>query len=76
MAVHKRNNHLFAGGDTGGEGAAGIYPLIRNAKLNGVNPEVGMRRCEENGSSSPWMMKTGAPWIDSEPRHIGVHHRP
>jgi hypothetical protein len=32
--MHNRKNHLFAGADTGGERAAGIYSLIGTAKLN------------------------------------------
>ena len=38
-----RKNHLFAGADTGGERAAGIYSLIGTAKLNGVDPEAYLR---------------------------------
>jgi len=32
-------NSLFAGADSGGERAAGIYVLIGTAKLNGLDPE-------------------------------------
>lgn len=35
-----RKNHLFAGADTGGERAAGIYSLVGSAKLNGLDPEA------------------------------------
>jgi hypothetical protein len=35
-----RKNYLFAGSDTGGDRAAGIYTIIQTAKLNGVNPEA------------------------------------
>jgi transposase len=35
-----RKNHLFAGADTGGERAAGIYSLIGTAKLNQIDPEA------------------------------------
>lgn len=38
-----RKNHLFAGADTGGERAAGIYSLIGTAKLNEVDPEAYLR---------------------------------
>lgn len=38
-----RKNHLFAGADTGGERAAGIYSLIGTAKLNGLDPEAYLR---------------------------------
>lgn len=34
-----RNNHLFAGSDSGGEGAA-IYSLIDSAKLGGIDPKA------------------------------------
>jgi transposase len=36
-------NHLFAGADTGGERAAGIYSLIGTAKLNDIDPEAYLR---------------------------------
>jgi len=35
-----RKNHLFAGADTGGERAAGIYSLIGTAKLNDIDPQA------------------------------------
>jgi transposase len=35
-----RKNYLFAGPDSGGERAAGMYSLIGSAKLNGLDPEV------------------------------------
>ena len=38
-----RINHLFAGADTGGERAAGIYSLIGTAKLNDIDPEGYLR---------------------------------
>ena len=38
-----RKNYLFAGSDTGGERAAGIYSLIGTAKLNGIDPEFYLR---------------------------------
>ena len=38
-----RKNHLFAGADTGGERAAGIYSLIGSAKLLGLDPEAYLR---------------------------------
>lgn len=38
-----RKNHLFAGADTGGERAAGIYSLIGTAKLNAIDPEAYLR---------------------------------
>jgi transposase len=39
-----RKNHLFAGADSGGERAAGIYSLIGSAKLIGLDPEA-YQRC-------------------------------
>jgi transposase len=38
-----RKNHLFAGADTGGERAAGIYSLIGTAKLNDLDCEAYLR---------------------------------
>jgi transposase len=35
-----RKNYLFAGSDSGGERAAGMYTILQTAKLNGVNPEA------------------------------------
>ena len=42
-----RKNHLFAGADTGGERAAGIYSLIGTAKLNHIDPEAYLRHVLE-----------------------------
>lgn len=39
-----RKNYLFAGSDSGGERAAAIYSLIGSAKLNGLDPELYLRR--------------------------------
>jgi hypothetical protein len=38
-----RRNYLFAGADSGGEGAAAIYSLIGTAKLDGIDPEAWLR---------------------------------
>src|ERR1700741_534516 len=38
-----RKNYLFAGSDSGGERAAGIYTLVAGANLNGLNPETYLR---------------------------------
>jgi transposase len=38
-----RKNWLFAGSDVGGERAAAILSLIEAAKLNGLDPEAGLR---------------------------------
>lgn len=42
-----RKNHLFAGADTGGERAAGIYSLVGTAKLNDIDPEAYLRHVLE-----------------------------
>jgi transposase len=38
MAVHKRNNWLFAGSLRAGQRAARIVSLIQSARLNGLDP--------------------------------------
>ena len=38
----RRKNWLFAGSQTGGEGAAAIYSVIETVKLSGVEPEAYM----------------------------------
>jgi transposase len=48
-----RKNHLFAGADTGGERAAGIYSLIGTAKLNDIDPEAYLRRVLERIAEHP-----------------------
>jgi transposase len=48
-----RKNHLFAGADTGGERAAGIYSLIGTAKLNDIDPEAYLRRVLERVAEHP-----------------------
>jgi transposase len=48
-----RKNHLFAGADTGGERAAGIYSLIGTAKLNDIDPEAYLRRILERIAEHP-----------------------
>jgi hypothetical protein len=48
-----RKNHLFAGADTGGERAAGIYSLIGTANLNGVDPEAYLRCVLERIADHP-----------------------
>jgi transposase len=48
-----RKNYLFAGGDKGGDYAAGIYSLIGTAKLNGYNPEAFLREVLTRISDHP-----------------------
>jgi transposase len=48
-----RKNHLFAGADTGGERAAGIYSLIGSAKLNNLDPEACLRHVLERIAEHP-----------------------
>lgn len=48
-----RRNYLFAGADSGGERAAGIYSLIGTAKLNGVDPEAWLRYVLSNIADYP-----------------------
>ena len=48
-----RKNHLFAGADTGGERAAGIYSLIGSAKLIGLDSEAYLRYVLERIAEHP-----------------------
>lgn len=48
-----RKNHPFAGADTGGERAAGIYSLIGTAKLCGLDPEAYLRCVLERIADHP-----------------------
>jgi transposase len=58
-----RKNHLFAGADTGGERAAGIYSLIGTAKLNEIDPEAYLRYVLERIADHPInKIKELLPW--------------
>jgi transposase len=58
-----RKNHLFAGADTGGERAAGIYSLIGSAKLNDIDPEAYLRYVLERIAEHPINQITNLlPW--------------
>jgi hypothetical protein len=48
-----RKNYLFAGSDAGGERAAAIYSLLGTAKLNGLDPELYLRRVLEKIADHP-----------------------
>ena len=48
-----RKNHLFAGADSGGERAAGIYSLIGTAKLCSLDPEAYLRCVLERIADHP-----------------------
>jgi len=48
-----RKNFLFCGSDAGGERAAAIYSLLGTAKLNGLDPELYLRRVFEQIADHP-----------------------
>lgn len=48
-----RKDHIFAGADSGGERAAGIYSLIGSAQLNGLDPEDYLRCVLERIADHP-----------------------
>ena len=48
-----RKNFLFCGSDAGGDRAAAIYSLLGTAKLNGLDPELYLRRVLEQIAEHP-----------------------
>jgi transposase len=48
-----RKNFLFCGSDAGGERAAAVYSLLGTAKLNGLDPELYLRRVLEQIADHP-----------------------
>lgn len=56
-----RRNYLFAGADTGGEGAAALYSLIGTAKLNGVDPRSLVASCASPHRRSSGQPRRGVP---------------
>jgi hypothetical protein len=48
-----RKNFLFCGSDAGGDRAAAIYSLLGTAKLNGLDPELYLRRVFEQIADHP-----------------------
>jgi transposase len=48
-----RKNYLFAGSDAGGERAAAIYSRLGTAKVNGLDPELYLRRIIEQIADHP-----------------------
>jgi hypothetical protein len=48
-----RKNFLFCGSDVGGDRAAAIYSLLGTAKLNGLDPELYLRRVLEQIAGHP-----------------------
>jgi transposase len=48
-----RKNFLLCGSDAGGRRAAAIYSLLGTAKLNGLDPELYLRRILENIADHP-----------------------
>ena len=72
---HNKKNYLFAGSDAGGERAAAIYSLIGSAKLNGLDPEVYLRRVLSQvadhpvngiGDLLPWNLATSLQALTSQ----------
>ena len=64
-----RKNFLFCGSDAGGERAAAIYSLLGTAKLNGLDPELYLRRVLEQIADDPInRIHELLPWIVAAPQ--------
>lgn len=48
-----RRNYLFAGADSGGDGAAAIYSLIGTAKVNGIDQKAWLRHVPAHIADPP-----------------------
>lgn len=48
-----RSNYLFMGSDSGGERAAAMYSLVETVRLNGLDPEVYLRKVFERIAEHP-----------------------
>ena len=68
-----RKNFLFCGSDAGGERAAAIYSLLGTAKLNGLDPELYLRRVLEQIADHPInRIQELLPWNLATPQVISA----
>jgi transposase len=64
-----RKNFLFCGSDAGGDRAATIYSLLGTAKLNGLDPELYLRRVLQKIADHPInRIQELLPWNMAEPQ--------
>jgi hypothetical protein len=64
-----RKHFLFCGSDAGGERTAAIYSLLGTAKLNGLDPELYLRRVLEQIADHPInRIHELLPWILAAPQ--------